>query len=251
MTTPDDRAATAPDNPGDPAPPADRDQRGFIGVAPVPPRWADTDTEPPPPPPATRPPGQRTGVHDDSEPSEADATSVDTLSDAPSQLISHYLYPSERFRGEWRRHPVHLVGAVVTVVTATGALGVFAVLKAAADPYLAPYVAPWLVTAIGVVLWLAVLFRAGWQVALWHHDRFVLTDKRIMVVDGIITRKVAMMPLGRVTDMKYEQSILGRALNYGTFVLESAGQDQALREVQHLPRPNDLYLRVVEEMYAS
>ena len=38
-------------------------------------------------------------------------------------------------------------------------------------------------------------------------------------------------------------------LSYGTFVLESAGQDQALREVQHLPNPNELYLRVVEEMY--
>jgi hypothetical protein len=32
-------------------------------------------------------------------------------------------------------------------------------------------------------------------------------------------------------------------------VLESAGQDQALREVPHLPNPNELYLRVVEEMY--
>jgi Bacterial PH domain len=57
------------------------------------------------------------------------------------------------------------------------------------------------------------------------------------------------MPLLRVTDMKYEQSALGRTLNYGTFVLESAGQDQALREVKHLPNPNELYLRVVEEMY--
>lgn len=49
--------------------------------------------------------------------------------------------------------------------------------------------------------------------------------------------------------MKYEQSPLGRALNYGTFIIESAGQDQALREVAHLPNPNELYLRVVEEMY--
>jgi membrane protein YdbS with pleckstrin-like domain len=70
-----------------------------------------------------------------------------------------------------------------------------------------------------------------------------------MKVSGIITRKVAMMPLLRVTDMKYEQTPLGRILNYVTFVLESAGLDQALREVPHLPNPNELYLRVVEEMY--
>ena len=70
-----------------------------------------------------------------------------------------------------------------------------------------------------------------------------------MVVNGIVTRKVAMMPLVRVTDMKYEQTPTGRALNYGTFVLESAGQEQALREIKNLPNPNELYLRVVEEMY--
>ena len=58
-----------------------------------------------------------------------------------------------------------------------------------------------------------------------------------------------MMPLVRVTDMKYEQTPTGRALNYGTFVLESAGQEQALREIKNLPNPNELYLRVVEEMY--
>ena len=34
-----------------------------------------------------------------------------------------------------------------------------------------------------------------------------------------------------------------------TFELESAGQEQALRSITNLPNPNDLYLRIVEEMY--
>ncbi len=104
-------------------------------------------------------------------------------------------------------------------------------------------------TTIAVIVWLGVMGFVAWKVADWYFDRFILTNKRVMVVNGIITRKVAMMPLARVTDMKYEQSPVGRMLNYGTFVLESAGQDQALREVKHLPNPNELYLRVVEEMY--
>jgi hypothetical protein len=70
-----------------------------------------------------------------------------------------------------------------------------------------------------------------------------------MVVSGIFTRNVAMMPLGRVTDMKYVQSLTGRMLGYGHFELESAGQDQALRNIRNLPNPNELYLRIVEEMY--
>ena len=88
-----------------------------------------------------------------------------------------------------------------------------------------------------------------WRVADWWFDRFILTNKRVMVVKGLVTRNVGMMPLLRVTDMKYVQSPLGRMLNYGTFELESAGQEQALRKVKNLPNPNELYLRIVEEMY--
>jgi hypothetical protein len=55
---------------------------------------------------------------------------------------------------------------------------------------------------------------------------------------------VNMMPLSKVTDMSFQRSTLGRILGYGEFILESAGQDQALRIVDHLPYPEQLYLEV-------
>jgi membrane protein YdbS with pleckstrin-like domain len=163
------------------------------------------------------------------------------LEDEPSTLVARYLFPTERYRGEWKRHFIHLTVPLLIGVGVTFLLGYL-------SGFLAKQEIDGLTTA-AVLLWLAVMGWVGWKVADWYFDRFILTNKRVMVVNGIITRKVAMMPLLRVTDMKYEQSPLGRLLNYGTFVLESAGQDQALREVKHLPNPNELYLRVVEEMY--
>ncbi|MEJ3743207.1 PH domain-containing protein [Actinomycetes bacterium KLBMP 9797] len=163
------------------------------------------------------------------------------LEDEPSSLVARYLFPTERYRGEWKRHWIHLTTPLLVGTVATFALG-----------YLSGFLARQEVqglTTVAVIIWLAVMGWVAWQVGDWYFDRFILTNKRVMVVNGIITRKVGMMPLLRVTDMKYEQSPLGRALNYGTFVLESAGQDQALREIKHLPNPNELYLRVVEEMY--
>lgn len=163
------------------------------------------------------------------------------LEDEPSALVARYLFPTERYRGEWKKHWVHLTSPLLIGTAATFALG-----------YLSGFLARQNVsglTTAAVILWFAVMGWVAWQIGDWYFDRFVLTNKRVMVVNGIITRKVGMMPLLRVTDMKYEQSPLGRMLNYGTFVLESAGQDQALREVKHLPNPNELYLRVVEEMY--
>lgn len=163
------------------------------------------------------------------------------LEDEPSSLVARYLFPTERYRGEWKRHWIHLTTPLLIGTAATFALG-----------YLSGFLARQQVsglTTVAVIIWLAIMGWVAWQVGDWYFDRFILTNKRVMVVNGIITRKVGMMPLLRVTDMKYEQSPLGRALNYGTFVLESAGQDQALREIKHLPNPNELYLRVVEEMY--
>jgi uncharacterized membrane protein YdbT with pleckstrin-like domain len=159
-----------------------------------------------------------------------------------SRIVARYLFPTERYRGEWKRHVIHLATPMVVGVGSTFLLGLL-------SGFLARWGAPIWTTYTLVLVWLGFMGYLAWQVADWHFDRFILTNTRVMQVSGIITRKVAMMPLLRVTDMKYEQTPLGRILNYGTFVLESAGQDQALREVPYLPNPNELYLRVVEEMY--
>jgi len=159
----------------------------------------------------------------------------------PSDLVRRYLFPTEKFRGEWRRHWIQLVRKLSLGVLATLVLG-----------YAAGYFASrqqGTVLTVLVLIWLGVMAWVLWDVADWYYDRFILTNKRVMLVEGIISRNVAMMPLSRVTDMKYTQSALGRVLGYGTFEIESAGQEQALRNVPNLPNPTDLYLQVVEEMY--
>lgn len=228
---------------GDDFPYFDDDDTQVMGRASVP------TGEPPPPepepdldlPPVEIDPEELAGLHDMAD-SPAAVRRVLPLEDEASHLVARYLFPTERYRGEWKRHPIHLLGPMAIGVTATFGLGWLSGLLYRWDEASWP-------TYVVVLIWLGVMGYVGWQIADWHFDRFILTNKRVMKVNGIITRNVAMMPLLRVTDMKYEQSPLGRILNYGTFVIESAGQDQALRTVPHLPNPNELYLRVVEEMY--
>ena len=95
-------------------------------------------------------------------------------------------------------------------------------------------------TIVGVV---AVLFalRLLWRIWEWRAKRFVVTDRRIFEVSGLLTRKVASMPLAKMTDITYRRSILGRLLGYGEVVVETAGQEQALHRLDHLPRPDDFY----------
>lgn len=164
--------------------------------------------------------------------------------DVPSPISARYLFPTEKYRGEWRRHWVHLMPWYIVGTLSTFIMG-----------FVSGLLMKWesesrdLGLTITIIAWLLILGLVGWKIIDWYMDRFILTNKRIMLIQGVITRSVAMMPLGRVTDMKYAQTPMGRMLNYGEFIIESAGQDQALRNVPHLPNPNELYLQMCEEMY--
>ena len=58
-----------------------------------------------------------------------------------------------------------------------------------------------------------------------------------------------MMPLTKVTDMSYERSVPGRIFGYGRFVMESAGQDQALHKVNWVPDPDHHYRAICAEIF--
>lgn len=101
-------------------------------------------------------------------------------------------------------------------------------------------------------LWLLWFGAFGWmayQIVEWRHDRFIATDRRLLMDYGIFTTKVAMMPLIKVTDMSFRRSVPGRIFGYGQFILESAGQDQALRQIDWVPDPDHTYRVICAEIF--
>jgi membrane protein YdbS with pleckstrin-like domain len=129
------------------------------------------------------------------------------------------------------------------------------VASAAAGLVLALAVDSFLPASLGFVAnvfwwaWFGLVGRAIWKVLERRHDWLVATDKRLILTYGLITRKVAMMPLTKVTDMSYNRSPLGRLLGYGTFVMESAGQDQALHTVGWVADPDHTYRAMCAEIF--
>lgn len=94
------------------------------------------------------------------------------------------------------------------------------------------------------LLWFALLLWVVWQWFEWTRDVIFITGYRIIKVHGIIVRKVAMMPIGKVTDMSYLKTPAGYLLGYGEFIVESAGQDQALRDIKFVPDPDNTYRHI-------
>jgi len=97
------------------------------------------------------------------------------------------------------------------------------------------------IAVLAVLVMLASVAVFAWNYAEWRVEQFVVTDRRVLLIYGILTRKVGVMPLGKVTDLTYERSLAGRLLGYGAFVVESAGQHQAFSRIDFLPTPDQLY----------
>lgn len=153
--------------------------------------------------------------------------------------LKRFLLPTETIVIEVRRHWAEIFWPAIAVFVGL----VVALLLDTVMP-LAP--------AVRLIMWLAwaaVLGLFLWRILDWSMDWFVVTDKRFVRTWGVLTRQVGMMPLTRVTDMRYERPFLGRVLGYGTFVLESAGQDQALHLIEFLPDPEELYQQVCELLF--
>jgi hypothetical protein len=154
--------------------------------------------------------------------------------------VDKYLLPGEVRVATVRRHPAVLL---VPSAQAVGGLLVAAVLSAT---LLRGYT---LFAAIVWVGWGFLLVNLIWKAVNWAVDYFVITSVRILLTSGLFTRSVAMMPLSKVTDMSFHRSFAGRLLGYGDFVVESAGQDQALRRIDHIPYPEQLYLVVCGRIF--
>jgi uncharacterized membrane protein YdbT with pleckstrin-like domain len=108
-----------------------------------------------------------------------------------------------------------------------------------------------LLDTIGGLFALWFLLRLMWRTWEWWVDRIFVTEKRIFEVSGILTRKVASMPLGNLTDMTYQRSLGGRILGYGELIVETAGQAQALSRIAYLSNPDEFYRAVTALVTAS
>ncbi|HEY7145353.1 MAG TPA: PH domain-containing protein [Streptosporangiaceae bacterium] len=156
--------------------------------------------------------------------------------------VNRYLLPNEHQVITVRRHPAILIAPSIQ---ALGGLLVAAVLTATVLHGNS------LLIFIVWLAWIVLFLRMVWKTINWAVDFFVVTSQRMLLTTGVLTRKVAMMPLSKVTDMSFQRSFAGRVLGYGAFIVESAGQDQALRTVDHIPYPEQLYLEVCGMLFPA
>ena len=155
--------------------------------------------------------------------------------------IDEYLLPTERRVIRVRQH-----WAVMMRHLFETALFMLALVLAKA--YLPPSA---VIDNVAFYLGLVAVLRLTILTILWWIERIVITDKRVMLAQGIITHNVGMMPLGKVTDLTFRRSLGGRIFGYGTLIVESAGQIQALNKISYMPRPEEIYEALSELVFGE
>jgi hypothetical protein len=132
---------------------------------------------------------------------------------------------------EVRKHWAAIAGALLELFGGT----VVALLALFVPPQ-----AWWLPAVLGG----AIILHAGWRILERRMDRFVITNMRVFRVHGILSQRIATMPLARILDISVHKPIVGRVFGFGHFVFESAAQEQGLREIRFVGDPDERGLTI-------
>ncbi|SEO71742.1 PH domain-containing protein [Trujillonella endophytica] len=103
----------------------------------------------------------------------------------------------------------------------------------------------------GLLVVAAALVFLALRAGEWWMRHFIVTNRRVLLTSGIVVRTVALLPLRRITDLTWKETLFGQVLGYGTFRFESAGQQQALSEITFLPQADVLYRRVSQLLFGT
>ena len=159
----------------------------------------------------------------------------------PSRAVGKYLMPTERVVVTVRMHPAAIISSVLWIL---GGAILAGLLTGDAHGNGTFVLVIWL-------LWGVLFVWQGWKIATWWRRYFVVTENRLMLVTSLVFTEVAMMPLAKVTDIRLSESIMGRMLRYGEFIVESAGQEQALSRVRFVPYPSQIYQEILSLIFPS
>lgn len=97
-----------------------------------------------------------------------------------------------------------------------------------------------------IVALIAWFFLAVLPFLKWMFTNFVLTTDRLITRTGIIAKHSREIPLERINDVTFNQSIIERGLGAGSLLIESAGE-RGQEKIAHVRHPEHVQLQIYKE----
>ncbi len=95
---------------------------------------------------------------------------------------------------------------------------------------------------------LALVFVAG-PLLRWQTTVYELTNRRLRLRAGVISRRGRDFPLSRISDVSFAQGLLDRMLGCGRLIVESPGEhgQLILNEIPHVQQVQSTMFQLVED----
>lgn len=154
----------------------------------------------------------------------------------PTELLADH----EEVRFELRPHWIALVGPVFWTVVSLLVLVVGSRLARDRDWETGLQQA---VSLVALVMWIALGVLPFLR---WLYTIFLLTTDRLITRSGIIAKKSKEIPLERINDVAFSQSVFERMVGAGDLLIESAGErgQERITDVRH---PEQVQLQIYKE----
>jgi uncharacterized membrane protein YdbT with pleckstrin-like domain len=102
--------------------------------------------------------------------------------------------------------------------------------------------------ALGATALMVLWFLA--RLAKWSTTQFVITTERLIAREGVIAKKGKEIPLERINDMTFSQSVRERLLGSGDLMIQSAGE-LGQQHFDNIRRPAQVQNEIYRQMEAA
>jgi len=79
--------------------------------------------------------------------------------------------------------------------------------------------------------------RIGWGFLSWRMNVYALTNRRVVEVTGVVSKRVSDSSLEKLTDVVLTQSLFGRLLGYGTIEVLTGAAKAGINSLRQIRRP--------------
>lgn len=138
--------------------------------------------------------------------------------------VEQLLAENEDIKYEAHQHPFVFLGRIgfEVVVMAIMIAAIFFItrLESAKWQAIQPYVQMILIAIILLILASAVI-----DFLRWRNEKFLLTDRRVIHLRGIVNKASLDSSLDKINDVQMRQTFMGRMFNYGDIEVQTANEN--------------------------
>ncbi len=93
-----------------------------------------------------------------------------------------------------------------------------------------------LIALAAALVGLIVLLSALRDYLRWRNEQFVVTDRRVLQIEGVLSKNVLDSSLEKINDVQLTQSLFGRMFDYGTIEILTASEE-AINRMDAIAQP--------------